>query len=264
MPLDRGPRLWLEFLVEIGRDVAPGLPAMDRLSQAGGAFRVPVGECAHEHHPPAAEPLFGCRQTDPEPVRDGRDRPPDGVMEDDHRPIAGWQPDKGIFELVAQLGPGEDLFRIDGVVIVMPAVLDVRDGDLVALDPRAIDDEVDEDPVEPRPYRGCLTKLPSPGPGPQGSLLGQLLGLGRVAGQLDGQASEPRQLGRQGGSEAIGVGRRTAGGRDANGRFSSTDAQRVAQARIAEPENGPPNKALKTHTSKVPASRGTRPMAATM
>ena len=35
-------------------------------------------------------------------------------------------------------------------------------------------------------------------------------------------------------------------------------------ARMAAPENGPPNRALKTHTSKVPARSGTSPMPAMM
>jgi len=108
---------------------------MYRLGQTGGALGIPLRECTHEHHPPPAKALFGGRQADPECLGDGRYGPAHGIVEDDHRPVAGRQPDEGVLDLVAQLRPSQDLFWIDGVVIVMPAFLDVGDDQLVVLRP---------------------------------------------------------------------------------------------------------------------------------
>lgn len=188
--LDRGARLGLELLVEVGGDVAPSPPAVQRLGQARSAFRIPVAEHAHEHHPSAAEPLFGRRQPDPECLGDGRDRPAGGVVEDDDGAVPGRQADEGVLELVAQLGAGEDLFGIDGVIVVVPAILDVGNGELVAMGARAVDDEVEQDPVQPRPDRGAVAELPPAGPGPQGGLLGELLSRRRVAGQVYREAGK--------------------------------------------------------------------------
>jgi len=90
-----------EFIIEIGGDVASSLPATYRLGQTGGALGIPLRECTHEHHPPPAKALFGGRQADPECLGDGRYGPAYGIVEDDHRPVAGRQPDEGILDLVA-------------------------------------------------------------------------------------------------------------------------------------------------------------------
>lgn len=79
----------------------------------------------------------------------------------------------------------------------MPAFLDVGDGELVVMGPRAVDDEVDQDPVQPRSDRGASTELALPGPRPQGGLLCEVLGQDRVATEVQGKASEPRQFGRE-------------------------------------------------------------------
>lgn len=122
-------------------------------------------------------------------------------MQDDHHAVPGRQPDETVLELVAQLRPGEDLLWIDRVVVVMPAVLDVRHDELIAVRARAVDDQVDQDPIEPRSDRSSLAELPTPSPGPKRRLLGQFLGHDRIAGQVDRQPRKARQLGLKGGAE---------------------------------------------------------------
>ena len=87
------------------------------------------------------------------------------------------------------------------VVVVMPAVLDVGHRELVPMSPRAVDDQVDEDPVEPRPHRGAIAKLSPTRPGPQRRLLGQVLRHRPDRGPGGGQSREPRQLRLQGAAE---------------------------------------------------------------
>ena len=106
---------------------------MHRLGQTGSTLGISFCERTHEHHPPPAKALFGGRQTDPECLGDGRHGPAHGIVEDDDRPKAGRKTDEGILDLIAQLGPIEDLFGINGVVIVMPAFLDVGDTQLVVM-----------------------------------------------------------------------------------------------------------------------------------
>jgi len=205
MRLDGDLSCRFEFIIEIGGDVAPSLPTMDRLGQTCGAFRVPLGKCTHKHHPRPPQALFGGRQADPQHVGDGRHRPAHGIVKDDDRPIASRQADEGVLDLVAHLGPSQDLFRIDGVVIVMPAFLDVDNAQLIVMGPRAIDDKVDQDPVDPGTDRGACTELPPPGPGSECGLLGELLGGTLVAGQMERQTGEPGQFGGERGTERISV-----------------------------------------------------------
>ena len=198
-------RRCVQVVVEVRGDVTTGTPAVHRLRQACLPPGVVFGKSAHEHHPSAAQPLFGGGQADVHGRRDLGDGPAEGVVEDDRQAIDDRQPGQSILELVAQLGAFEDALGHHRVGVVAPIAFDVFDVELGVMTARTIDDPVDEAAPEPGRQGGRITQLVPPTPGPDDGLLGAVLGDVRVCEQAGRQPDQAGQLPGQAGGEGIAI-----------------------------------------------------------